>query len=130
MLVVDPLTIKLLTAKLPIIDIDADDASGSGHTLRVAFDAATTDAVTSAPISAADTVDLGYAHGFSAGQRVFYCHGGGDSIGGLANKNEYFVIPFSDTAIRLAKTQQLEMSIRYVEPENRRYDDELAILRI
>ncbi len=100
MLVVDFTTIKLLTAPLNYVAIDGSHATGAAHTLRLPI--APGIAVTDAPLSAVDTIDLGYPHGFATGQRVFYSHGGGDSIGGLAHKNEYFVIRVSDTVIRLA----------------------------
>jgi hypothetical protein len=101
-LVVDLTTIKLLTAPLNYVAIDGSSATGVAHTLRLPIAPAT--ALTDAPLSAVDTIDLGYPHGFATGQRVFYSHGGGDSIGGLAHKNEYFVIRVSDTVIRLATT--------------------------
>lgn len=101
-LVVDAFTVKLLTAALPIIDIDGSAVTGEAHTLRVAIDPA--GAVSDRPLTDIDTIDLGYAHGFVLGEKVFYSNGGGTSIGGLANKNDYYVIRVSDTVIRLART--------------------------
>ncbi len=57
---------------------------GNKHTLRVALNPA--NAVTDTPAALAETIYLGYVHGFSDGQQVFYSNGGGDSIGGLATK--------------------------------------------
>ncbi|MDH3275857.1 MAG: hypothetical protein OEM99_15100, partial [Gammaproteobacteria bacterium] len=48
-------------------------------------------------------IDLGFAHGFSTGQRVFYDSGDGISIGGLIDGDSYFVIAVDETTIQLAE---------------------------
>ncbi|MFM7035677.1 MAG: beta strand repeat-containing protein, partial [Planctomycetia bacterium] len=49
----------------------------------------------------ADTIDLGYAHGYANGDHVVYSNGGDDSIGGLADGQAYEVVRVNATAIRL-----------------------------
>ncbi len=102
-LVVDFRKIKLVTAPLSVVAINAEGTTGVGHTLRLPFSPA--ERVTDAPVGLNDTIDLGYVHGLTAGQRVIYTNGGGEIVRGLANRNEYFVIRVSDREIRLAATE-------------------------
>ena len=49
-----------------------------------------------------DTIDLGYAHGYSAGQRVLYDNAGATDIPGLTDGGTYYVIPAGGTSVKLA----------------------------
>jgi hypothetical protein len=82
------------------VDLDATAATGTAHSLRVAIDPAT--AVTDTGLDIIESIELGYDHGFTDGMQVIYSNGAGDSIGGLANQNEYYVIILNPTTIRLA----------------------------
>ncbi len=55
----------------------------------------------------ANTINLGYPHGFTTGQAVDYSDGGGSPIGGLSSGNTYYAIvdPNSPDSLRLAATQ-------------------------
>ena len=54
-----------------------------------------------------DTVELGYAHGFSTGDLVRYTDTGTDSaISGLVDGDRYFVRAISPTAIQLGRSAQ------------------------
>src|SRR5262249_21697131 len=44
------------------------------------------------PSTLGDSIDLGYAHGFTTGQAVVYHDGGGTDIGGLASGQGYYAI--------------------------------------
>ncbi|MCH8129679.1 MAG: hypothetical protein IIC70_07260, partial [Acidobacteria bacterium] len=74
-----------------IIQLDASVAGGAAH----GFDAVVEDHVFS-PIELggidAETIDLGYAHGFITGDAVVYRSGGGTPIDGLADGQTYYVI--------------------------------------
>ena len=52
-----------------------------------------------------NTIELGYRHGFSTGDRVAYTnHGDEADIGGLGDGNEYFVRVVSPTSVQLVTT--------------------------
>jgi len=82
------------------VDLDPLVGSGSSHSLGVGFDPST------AVDADAGSIDLGYAHGLATGQEVVYSHGGGESIGGLANKNTYYAIMVDPTTVRLAESRR------------------------
>ncbi|MCA9171578.1 MAG: hypothetical protein KDB23_28115, partial [Planctomycetales bacterium] len=50
-----------------------------------------------------DTIDLGYAHNFTAGQAVTYTSGFGNPIVGLNEDQVYYVVPVSATEIQLTE---------------------------
>jgi hypothetical protein len=50
------------------------------------------------------TVDFGYRHGFSTGQKVTYSHGGGAAIGSLSDGEDYYVIYVNETTVNLASS--------------------------
>ena len=82
------------------LHLDTSGLSGNQHNLGRTF----------APVTAVDNtngnINLGYNHGFTTGQQVFYSNGGGDSIDGLANKTAYYVIVVDSKTIRLADSIQ------------------------
>lgn len=51
--------------------------------------------------AAADTIDLGYLHGYANGDRVVYSNGGDDSIGGVTDGQVYEVVRVNATTIGL-----------------------------
>ena len=98
-------TIKLSTSLENVtakgfISVNLTGTTGTQHSFRVAINPQTQ--VTGGDATSAEVINLGYAHGFTAGQKVYYSHGGGKSIRGLANKNFYYVILVDATKIRLA----------------------------
>ncbi|HSW22413.1 MAG TPA: hypothetical protein VLJ62_06580, partial [Burkholderiaceae bacterium] len=100
--VVNATTVKLSTTSdraASIVNLDAAGMRSASHNLGKSFGAA-------AVASAADTISLGYTHGFVAGQEVMYSHGGDTAVGGLANKNHYYVVVVNTTTIRLADTRE------------------------
>ncbi len=101
-LVVDAFTVKLLHTPLTILAVDPSVATGVSHTFRIPFDPSLATSTESA--LQAETINLGYSHGFATGVEVIYSHGGDQSIGGLANKNSYYVIRVDNQQIRLADT--------------------------
>jgi hypothetical protein len=74
--------------------------TGTQHSVPIAINPQTQ--VTGGDATSAEVINLGYPHGFITGQKVYYSHGGGTSIRGLANKNFYYVIVVDATKIRLA----------------------------
>ncbi len=66
-------------------------------TNTVVFDAATN------VDAASDFIDMGFPHGFTDGQLVFYSSGDGDSIGGLQDGTTYYVIRDGENTLRLAE---------------------------
>ncbi len=102
--VIDDTTIQLSTSATnlagTIITLDPNKATGTQHSLRVAINPET--AVTGGDTTTVGTINLGYTDGFTTGEQVYYSNGGGTSIGGLANKNAYYVIVVNPTTIRLA----------------------------
>ncbi|MFO0880817.1 MAG: hypothetical protein U0840_26095, partial [Gemmataceae bacterium] len=80
--------------------------TGLNHNLQLAVTGTRTfNAVTQVDITQ-DTIDLGYAHGYVAGQAVVYQRGGFATIGNLVEGQVYYVIPVANepTKIRLANT--------------------------
>ena len=53
----------------------------------------------------ANTINLGYDHGFVTGDIVLYSNGGGTDIGGLKNAMPYFVIRVDSDTIQLAASE-------------------------
>ena len=51
-----------------------------------------------------NTIDLGYAHGFNNGEMVVYSNGGGGSIGGLVDGDNYYVRIINSTTVKLARS--------------------------
>ena len=51
----------------------------------------------------AETINLGYNHGYQTGDAVVYRNGGGESIGGLNDGQTYYIIRVSDTEVQLAE---------------------------
>ena len=100
-LVVDAGTIQLLSDPLTFVDL-AEPGEGVAHTLRVPFESIV--AVSVIEEGQAHSIDLGYEHGFALGDAVIYSNGDGSSVGGLAHKNTYYVIPTGSRSLRLAKT--------------------------
>jgi len=49
-----------------------------------------------------NTIDLGYAHGFTTGQSIVYDSGSGAAIGGLVDGQTYYVIVVTPTSFQLA----------------------------
>ncbi len=99
--------------------LDASSASGSDYSLRLALDPTTTTQEThgfARPFSAAsalsdsdadgelDTIDLGYAHGYSTGQAVLYSSGEGLSLGGLNEGQVYYVVRVDSQQVQLTET--------------------------
>jgi hypothetical protein len=92
------------------VDLDTTVATNAGHTLRLAVDSSAAAGFTHAfgrsfnpsTVIANDTINLGYTHGFTTGQKVVYGKGGGVSIGGLSDGQSYFVIVVDTTRIQLA----------------------------
>jgi len=56
------------------------------------------------PGGSGTVIDLGYVHGFKTGDAVVYNNGGGESIGGLAEGQTYYVIRETDMRVKLADT--------------------------
>src|SRR5262249_7833355 len=58
------------------------------------------------PNTLGDSIDLGYAHGFTTGQALVYHDGGGTDIGGLTSGQVYYAIvdQSQPTRIKLAAT--------------------------
>jgi hypothetical protein len=121
--VYDDTTVELyedsdLTTIVDLTVLGALEIGADKHTLRVAIDPTT--AVVDTEADKAETIDLGYVHNFTAGQKVFYSRGtspainGAESIGGLANKNEYYVIVVNSTTIRLAATPEDALNGDYI----------------
>ena len=54
-------------------------------------------------ITDGQTIQLGYTHGLTEGQRVLYDAGGGAAIGGLVDGRDYIVHVVSPTSIRLSE---------------------------
>src|SRR5205085_1685688 len=54
--------------------------------------------------ASANTIDLGYVHGYATGDQVVYSNGGDDSIGGLAEGSSYYVRRVNATTIGLARS--------------------------
>ncbi|MEM6474298.1 MAG: CHC2 zinc finger domain-containing protein, partial [Planctomycetota bacterium] len=109
------------------IELDASVASGNQHQLRLGLSTLGTTTATHGfgrtfvadgstsnltGDESDDTIDLGYAHGFSAGQAVIYSSGWGAPIGGLSEAQVYFVrlVDGSDTQIQLAETEELALA--------------------
>ncbi len=96
------------TTQAYINDYSEVSADGGGSGLDVStgtFDVTTVDTrFTGGAVEGGtgETLDLGYKHGFSEGQQVVYDNGGGTSIGGLANTEDYFVHVVSDHEVKLA----------------------------
>ncbi|MFV2069174.1 MAG: hypothetical protein ACC645_19580, partial [Pirellulales bacterium] len=51
-----------------------------------------------------NSITLPYLHGLSTGDSVVYASGGGVDIGGLVDRETYFVVKVSDTTIKLTMT--------------------------
>jgi hypothetical protein len=94
------------------------DAAAAGNAIALtpgsgsqSFDAVAAAAQTFDPAATADaaanTIDLGYSHGFTTGQAVDYSNGGGSNIGGLTGGTTYYAIvdPTYPNKLRLAATQ-------------------------
>src|SRR5262249_47974385 len=64
-----------------ITSYDLSDTFGIFHTLRRAF-TANSASIIDTNEAAAETINLGYSHGFTTGQKVFYNNGGAGGIGG------------------------------------------------
>src|SRR5262249_6411960 len=82
------------------LDLVAHPGSGTAHSLRLAVSAngvtgknhnfgRAFNPVTSI-VDGFESIDLGYEHGFKAGQAVMYLTGGGTPIGGLENGKIYY----------------------------------------
>ena len=108
---VDEMRVRLLSAPNSYVSLDLTQATGTAHSLRLAFNAAT--AVR--PAGQAEIIDLGYVHGFQTGQAVVYSNGGGTSIGELDSKAVYYVIRYSETSIRLADSQAKALRGEYLD---------------
>ncbi len=54
---------------------------------------------------AANTIQFGYEHGFTPGERVIYNNGGDTSIGGLVDGEVYYVRVVNPTTIQLARSE-------------------------
>ena len=109
------------------VELDASVATGSEHSFRLATSASvTTKAIhgfgrsftglgSTSNLSgdeSDDTIDLGYAHGFSAGQAVVYSSGWGEPISGLSEGQVYYVrlVDGSDSMLQLATTAELALA--------------------
>ncbi|MEM8680379.1 MAG: hypothetical protein AAGF97_13605, partial [Planctomycetota bacterium] len=105
------------------LDLDTTSTTGTNHSLRLALDATVTSKNThgfargftaSAALSDSDgdadddTIDLGYAHGYVAGQAVLYSSGQGNPLLGLSEGQIYYVIPVMNEAnqLQLAATAE------------------------
>ena len=93
------------------IDIATDSAVGNLHRLRLFYTPEESSGAThgfgraidpSTAVGNANTIDLGYTHGLSIGQKVLYTNGGGKSISGLLNNHYYFVVVVDAKKIQLA----------------------------
>jgi hypothetical protein len=97
------------------IELDASLATGDAHSVRlqVAPSGESNDrhAIMKVvdPLATVEgenhTIDLGYEHGFTTGQAIIYDNGGGESIGGLASGETYFVVVMNATTIQLADSR-------------------------
>ncbi|MCR9292160.1 MAG: hypothetical protein NXI32_05540, partial [bacterium] len=56
--------------------------------------------------STENTIDLGYTHGFTTGQRILYEAGSGKPIGGLAEGQVYYAVVVNSTKIQLAESYE------------------------
>jgi hypothetical protein len=81
--------------------------SGSSQSFAAVADAQRTFDPAATASASANTIDLGYSHGFSTGQAVDYSNGGGSDIGGLTSGNTYYAVvdPNHPTKLRLAATK-------------------------
>jgi hypothetical protein len=81
--------------------------SGSQQHFDTVADAAQTFDPAATASATANTIDLGYAHGFTTGQAVDYNDGGSSALGGLTDGNTYYAIvnPNNPTKLRLAATK-------------------------
>ena len=52
----------------------------------------------------ANTIDLGYTHGYSTGDQVVYSDGGDSPINGLVDGGVYYTGVVDSTTVRLART--------------------------
>jgi hypothetical protein len=55
-------------------------------------------------VDSTSVVDVGYTHGFSAGDQVTYTSGGDFTIAGLVDREQYYVNPVSSTTFTLARS--------------------------
>ncbi len=67
------------------VALDTQVTLGNSHSLGKAFDASAVDPVT-------DSINLGYVHGFTTGQKVVYSDGGNSSVGSLDSGQVYYAI--------------------------------------
>ena len=84
------------------LDLDPNLTRDPLHSVGRGFDPAT--AVT----DTAESIDLGYAHGFKNGQAVVYSSGGDTPIGGLQDGAVYYVVTdgSNPNSFQLAASQQ------------------------
>ena len=96
------------------VGLDASTASGVSHAVRLTLDGSSANRTNhaigrtfdpaSAIDSSADTIDLGYTHNLTTGQKVVYSSGQGGDIGGLAHGDAYYAIVIDATTIQLASS--------------------------
>ena len=85
------------------LDLDATGTVGTTFNLGQTIDPST------AIIDSANSINLGYAHGFQLGQAVVYRAGGDAAIGGLVDGGIYYVVPdaVNPNVFQLAATELL-----------------------
>ncbi|MBV1719790.1 MAG: hypothetical protein KMY51_07260 [Desulfomicrobium sp.] len=81
------------------VEFDTSTVNTTGHRLGVVD---TKNLNTVADVVSGDTINLGYAHGFTTGQSIIYDSGSGAAIGGLVDGQIYYVIVVTPTSFQLA----------------------------
>ena len=81
------------------VEFDTSTVNTTGHRLGVVD---TNNLNTVADVVSGDTINLGYAHGFTTGQSIVYHSGSGVAIGGLVDGQTYYVIVVTPTSFQLA----------------------------
>jgi len=81
------------------IEFDTSSFGTADHSLGVVE---TGDFNSVADVISGNTIDLGYAHGFTTGQSIVYDSGSGAAIGGLVDGQTYYVIVVTPTSFQLA----------------------------
>lgn len=106
------------------LNLDASVATGSSHSLRLALDptpaaqdthglgkvfTADSSSVTDSDADGkADTIDLGYNHGYTAGQAVLYTAGLGQPVGGLSEGMEEAEMELSIEVLTTSRRRRAE----------------------